>query len=278
MKFFYAKFESVERPIKENDYIILDLESIDTDPPQKVFTDTRFEVSKKGMANWMKELVIGAKVSDVLEGISKPDDDAKEDEKKKFEPKKVRVTIKTIEEATLPKLDDEFAKKLGSPSVEEMEKSIKKMLEKQAEDNYEKEKRAVIDNFLLKTYSFDLPKTLLQTEVQSRKHAYLSNPQYKDGFEKMSDVEKKKFDLELEEHASNAIKMFYLSKKIVDDNKIKISNEDIQKEALDILFQRSGGTKLPDPKNIPKDTYALALSKLVLSKAQDYILEHSTKT
>ena len=162
-RFFFAKYESVERPILENDYIIIDLDSIKDGKDTRVFSDTRFEVSKTGVSKWMLNLVLGAKHGDVLEGISQPDEDASEEDKKNFEKREVKVTIKTVEEVTLPEPDDEFAKKLGSQTVEEMKKSIKSLLEKQAEDAFEKDKRTLVDEFLLKEYDFDIPPTLLHS-------------------------------------------------------------------------------------------------------------------
>ncbi len=275
-RFFFAKWKSVNREIKENDYIILDLESLDIDPPTKVFADTRFEVSDKSMAQWMKDIVLGAKVGDVLEGISKPDKDAPEKEKKAFEQKKVRVTIKKIEEAELPDLNDEFAAKLGSKNIEEMEKNIKSMLEKQAEEKEEKEKREAVNSFFL-TVKFELPSTLVKTELESRKQSLLKDPNFKSKYDKMTKEEKNDTEKDIQKHAEEAIKLFYITRKIIKDFNIQIPDEEIKQEALNILFMQSGKTQVPDSKNIPKDTYALALSRLVLKKAQDYILENCSK-
>jgi trigger factor len=66
MRYFYAQWKPIlERPIQEGDYIMIDLDTIENEP-QNVFHHIRFEVSKARMANWMKNLVIGAKSGDVL--------------------------------------------------------------------------------------------------------------------------------------------------------------------------------------------------------------------
>ena len=67
-------------------------------------------------------------------------------------------------------------------------------------------------------------------------------------------------------------------RQIIEDQKLKISEDEITQEAVNLYYKQSGGVKIPDPKNIPKDVFALALSKLCLKKAQDYILEHYSKT
>ena len=271
MRFFHANWKEVERPIKENDYIIIDLDSIDGESPQRVFSDTRFEVSNSGMATWMKELVIGNKSQDTLEGTSKPDEKASAEEKAAFEPKKVLVTIKKIEEATLPKVDEEFAKKVGAKSLEEMHETLKKMLLEQKQSKHNVDNRKKVHEFLLKTYKFDVPASLIKNEFDSRKDSYLKNPEFIKSYEKMSDKEKKEFEKNLLHYSEEAIRIFYLSKKIVADFDIKISDDEIMQRALFILYKETG--QKPDPKNIPKTVYALALSQLVLNKAEDYILD-----
>ncbi|NGX40619.1 MAG: Trigger factor [Candidatus Anoxychlamydiales bacterium] len=276
IRFFHAEWKAVDRPIKENDYIIIDLDSIESDAPQRVFSDTRFEVSDKGMAAWMKELVIGKKLNESLKGTSAPDEKATADEKKNFEPKKVLVTIKKIEEAKLPKVDDEFAKKVGAKSEKEMYESITKMLTEQKQTKHNQENRKKVHEFLLKTYKFDVPDSLIQNELNYRKDSYFKNPEFKKKYDKMTKEEIKEFEKDLLTYSEDAIRIFYLSKKIVADFDIKISDDEIKQRALVILYRETG--QKPDPKNIPRNVYALAISQLVLNKAEDYILDHSSKT
>ena len=276
IRFFHAKWEDVDRPIEEGDYIIIDLDSLEKEPPQRVFSDTRFEISDKGVADWMKKLVIGAKAGDTLEGISEPDDDASEEEKQQFQPKKVSITIKKNEKATLPELDDEFAKKVGSQTVKEMKESIKNLLIRQAETRHNEENRKKVNKFLLKTYNFEIPDSLIKTEIEYRKNMYLKNPEFKKKYDKMTKKEKKDFEEDLFKSSEAAIRIFFISKKIISDFKIKISDDEIKEEALNILYKETG--KKPEPKDLPKDIYALAFSRLVLTKAEDYILDQTIKT
>ncbi|NGX56160.1 MAG: Trigger factor [Candidatus Anoxychlamydiales bacterium] len=275
--FFFAKFEDKNEPVEEGDYLILDLESLDIDPPVKVFNDTRFEVTDKSMAQWMKKLVIGKKAGDDIEGYSEPDASATEKEKKEFQKKKVKIAIKKVEKALLPELNDEFAIKMGSKNVEDLKKNIEEMLVKQNIDRANKEKREAVNKFLL-SYDFELPENLLKTEVESRKQSLLKDPSFKVKYDKMNDKDKKQVEKDLLKHSVEAIKIFYISKQIIKDQEINISDDEIKKEALDMIFRASNNTQIPDPKNIPKDTYALALSRLVLKKSQDYVLDNSSKS
>ncbi len=276
MRFFYAQWKQVNRPIKEGDYIIIDLDSIESNTPQRVFSDTRFEVSDKGMAAWMKELVIGKNLNDSLKGVSKPDEKATEEEKKIFEPKKVLVTIKKIQEVKLPKVDDEFAKKVGAKDKNDLYKHVKKILTEKKQIKHNQENRKKVQDFLLKNYKFDIPNSLIQNEFNYRKDAYMKNPEFKKRYDKMSSNEIKEFEKDLLQYSKEAIKIFYLSKKIIEDFDIQISNDEIKKTALDILYRETG--KKTDLANIPINIYTQALSLLVLHKAEDYILDHSSKT
>jgi trigger factor len=230
--FFFAKFEDKNEPIEEGDYVIIDLESLDIEPSVKVFQDTRFEVSSKAMAEWMKKLILNRKVNDVIEGFSEADENASEKEKEEFTKKRILITIKKVEKAFLPEIDDEFAKKMGSENVEDMRKNIEEMLTKQSHESTSKEKREAVNHFLL-SYDFELPENLLNTEVESRKQSLLKDFNFKSKFDKMSEKEKKNVDADILKHSIEAIKIFYLSKEIIKDQKINISDDEIKKEALD---------------------------------------------
>jgi trigger factor len=273
MQFFYAKWKDItDRPAQEGDFVIIDIETLEQDPPQKVFSDTRFELTDKSIASWMKKLIIGANTNDSVEGVSFPDDDVPEEEKKSFEPKKVRLTVKKIEEVELPPLDENFAKLVGSVSVEEMEKTIAEMLNKQSDDHVEKEKRDQINKLLIEKVAFELPSSLIKTETEFRLKQLMQDEKFVKQWQGMSPEDKKKYEDEITKQANNSIALFYISRKIVDDAKIPISHEEIQEVALSTYSQDKGNDK-----KIPDDAYALALSKIMLTKAQDYILENGNK-
>ena len=81
--FFFAEWTPAEdRGAEMNDFLILDVYTLEGEEPQKVFNDTRFEFTEKSMAEWMRELIAGMKVGEEKEGQSRPDADATEEEKK----------------------------------------------------------------------------------------------------------------------------------------------------------------------------------------------------
>jgi len=276
MRFFYAHWKPVEdRPIQDGDYIMIDLDTVEGDVVQKVFHHIRFEVSKERMASWMKNLVAGAKSGDVLEGVSEADDNATDAEKAEFKPKNVRLTILKVEEAMLPEVDDEFAKKVGAPDVAQMRQSIADLLNKQADEKVHTELCEQVNDYLLDTYTFDLPQSLIDTERKHRLNQMTHDPKFKGKWAKMSQEERKQLEDRLSNEANQAVRLFYLSRQIVQDAKIPVTHQEVQNEAVSIY--QSHGQRNADIDQMPKEIYALALSKVILTKAQEMILSSAKK-
>jgi trigger factor len=272
MRFFYAQWKPIsERPIQDGDYIMIDLDTVDGEAVQRVFHHIRFEVSKERMAAWMKKLVEGAKAGDVLNGVSEADDTATEAEKNEFKPKNVRITILKVEEAVLPELDDEFAKKVGATDIANMRESIAGLLNKQADDKVENEVREQVNDYLIEQYVFDLPQSLIETEKKHRFNQLTHDPKFKARWNKMSQEERKSLEEKLATESAHAVRLFYLSRQIVQSAKIPVTHQEVQNEAISI-YQSHGG-KNAEIDQMPKEVYALALSKVILAKAQDYVMK-----
>lgn len=274
MLFFFAEWTLIEdRAIQDGDYIMIDLDTIEDGKPQEVFHHVRFEVSKERMANWMQKLVQGAKSGDVLEGVSEADETASEEEKKEFVPKKVRLSILKAEEAKLPELNDEFAKKVGAQTVEEMRQSITKMLNAQADESVQNALHDQVNEFLGTQFPFDLPKSLIQTEREHRMQQMLKDPRFKKRFdEEMTQEEKEKLSEKLFEEASRAVRLFYLARSIVHQANLSITHQEVQREAIATMQSYTQREVKPD--SIPKEVYALALSKVILAKAEEYVIQN----
>ncbi len=270
MRFFYAKWNPVnDRPVRDGDYIMIDLDTVEGENVQRVFHHIRFEVSKERMAAWMKQLVEGARAGDILEGISEPDDPATEAEKAEFKPKNVRITLLKVEEAELPELNDEFAKKVGAPNIGEMRKSIVNLLNQQANDKVKNELREQINEYLIENYVFELPQSLIDTEKKHRLEQLLYDPSFKTKWNQMSQDERRALDDKLKVESAQAVRLFYLSRSIVQKEKIPVTHQEVQQEAIHI-YQSHGGKSIDQ---LPKEMYALALSKVILAKAQDSMLK-----
>jgi trigger factor len=273
MRFFYAEWKPVtERGVQEGDYILIDLDTIDGEKEEQVFRHIRFEVSKERMAEWMQKLVIGAKAGSVLEGVSEPDATASPAEKEEFRPKKVRLTLIKVEEASLPPFDDEFAKKVGAQDAAAARASVTQILQSRLDEKALSEEREQVNDFLVETYPFDLPVSLIETEKKHRLDQMLTDASFKKQWDQKSGAEKEEVEKKLFEESEQAVRLFYLSRQVVHDAKLPVTHKEVQDEAVSTL--RAFGSQSLDPTQIPKEVYALSLSKVILAKAQDHILKN----
>ena len=92
----------------------------------------------------------------------------------------------------------------------------------------------------------------------------------------MSADERETLENKLIKEATDAVRLFYLSRQIVNDAKISISHQEVQNEAIATL--RAQGAYQVPVDQIPKEVYALAVSKVMLAKAQDFVLSHAQET
>jgi trigger factor len=213
----------------------------------------------------------------MLEGVSIPDEDAKAKDKEELTPKKVRVTIRDVETATLPELNDEFAKKMGVSSVEEMRKNIEKLLNDKADGHVKEKLREEVSEVLLNEFKFDVPTSLIDREVRFRMEQLLQDPEYAQHWNSMTNEAKKRTVGSIAEQSEKAVRMFYLCRKILADAKITISPNDVPKADYSPLNMLVGDRRDMHPQGGTEVHQAEAFSRLLLEKAEDYIIDNAKK-
>lgn len=274
VRLFFARWQTVsDRPVQEGDFVLLDIDIIDEEPPRSLFSGTRFEVTDRSMAKWMKNLIVGHNAGDVLEGVSVPDEDAKESDKEGLTPKKVRVTIRIVETAELPELTDDFAQKMGAPSAEELSKNVEKLLNEKADAHVREKLREETSNVLLNDFKFDVPGSLVEKEVRFRMQQLLQDPEYTQHWNLMTNEAKKRIVGSIAEQSEKAVRMFYLCRKILADNKVSVSPNDIPKMADTPLHMLLGDRRDVNPQENTEVHQAEAFSRLLLEKAEDLIID-----
>lgn len=271
---FFAKWDSVtDRPVQVGDFVSLDVDIMENTPPMPLFSNTRFEVTEKSMAKWMFDLVIGKNVGDQSEGISTPDADASEEEKLELADKKVRVTIRAVDTAVLPTLDDDFVKQLGVDTVAQMRENITNLLNKQADAHVIEEERKQVTEFLLTTYPFDLPQAVIRKETEFRFRQLWQDTSFQQYWQSLPQEEKNKIVQTVQTQSEKAVRLFFLCKQLLADANISIQPEDLKQKSdspLDALVE------LQNPHGADTEVrQAETYSRCVLEKAQDFVLRHA---
>jgi trigger factor len=277
VQLFFATWTNVEdRPVQLGDFVSLDVDLIENTPAVSLFSDTRFEVTEKSMSKWMFDLVFGKEVGAVSEGVSVPDDTASEEEKAELTAKKVRITIRSINTAVLPELNDDFVKKIGAATVDEMREKITALLNKQADEHVLEEQRKQVSHFLLHENPFELPVTLIEKETEFRFRQLWDDAGFQDYWKGLSADERQKMIRTVHEQSEKAVRMFYLCRQIASDAQLKIGAEDLPAPAtttLDLLLDMK---KPQYQQKSPEIEHAEAYSRLILEKAEDFIIRNAT--
>lgn len=275
--FFFAQWTDItDRPVQEGDFVILDVDLIEETPPKNLFSKVRFEVSDTSMAKWMKDLVLGQETGAVLEGVSVPDADASKSDQETLGPKKVRVTLHKIETAFLPQLDDQFAKNLGAASVEVMRSNITNLLNKQADDHVQEKLREQMSEHLVSHVKFDIPKSLIEREMRYRMHQLLQDQEYLSFWNRMTQEARKRTVSSVAEQSEKAVRMFYICRKVLKDAQIQVSAKDIPRPPKDPLNLLLNPSRSFDPQEKNEMHQAEAFSRLLLEKAEDYLIQNAT--
>lgn len=275
--FFYANWKPVEnKTIAEGDFVMLDVDLMETATPSSLFSNTRFEVTDASMAKWMKDLLIGSKVGDVLEGVSIPDESADALEKETLKPQKVRITVKAMELPELPEMTPELFKNLGVESEDDLKKKVEEMLNKQADDHVREEKRAQVREFLLNEHPFDLPVTLINNEVQFRVTQLNRSDEFLQHWRTLDEEGQKKMIELIKAQSEKAVKLFHLSNQLLQDKKLSPSALSLPKAAETQLEALVNLNQDQDYHDQPELRRAEAISKLILEQAEDYVIAQAT--
>ena len=189
---FFGKWDYItDRAAMAGDHVRIDVDLMEGEPPARVIANQRFELKPGGIAKWMEDLVVGMKVGEQKEGVSKPDDDATAEDKKKFEAKNVRVSLNAIEICTLPELNDELAVKVGLKTMDEMKERVEKLLNGQIDEHVKRELRSQTSDYLAKDVVFDLPESIVEDEFNHRLAAKKENTQFRVEYNQLDEAGKK---------------------------------------------------------------------------------------
>ena len=136
------------------------------------------------------------------------------------------VTVKEVQEPTLPKIDEDFAKSLGvaDGDLKKMNEEIKKSLEQESDRRTKANLKQQVFTALVEGHSFDLPKALVGGEVNRLAQSTYQNLQRQGMDPKDIKLEPSMF----EENAKTACKLRIILGKIVDTHSLQANAEQIK--------------------------------------------------
>lgn len=272
LQYHYAKWEDVtDRPIQKGDFVDLDIDKVE-EPQEVICRGERFAVTDDKMAQWMRNLLIGMKVDESKEGVSEKDEVevANEEEARAFRPTRCKVTVKAIHQPVLPDLNDELAVKVGLPNMEALKERIQKDLSLRNQRELKERKHSQIDDWLINTYRFDIPASLIEEEAGNRLEEVMT--WYKN--QGMSDEEmaqkKTEFEKNVRGKVEEGFRLFFLLLTFAREHHLTVNTEEVAME-LSRRYMQNPNAQLPQ--NLD-DLKGRVSQQIMMQKARDHILDH----
>lgn len=264
LRSFFGNWEKISgRNVQVGDHVLVDIDIIEKDPPERALSNARLEVDESKMAKWMFDITLGMEIGESREGISQVDRDAPEEEKAKTPPRRVSLTLRGIEKFHLPDIEDALAKKVGLKDMEELKEHLMTMLNKRANmKQHEEYRKQICDH--LDAYPFDLPRSLFSEEKRARMNLLGSAPG-----PRTQPLENLDMDVQ------KSLRYFFISRKIVAKYGIDVSTNESHKRStpLQQIFGEAPGTCAEKDKS-EKDC-STAMTALIFEKATDYLISRA---
>jgi trigger factor len=276
MRQYFATFNSVDRPIKKDDFADLDI--YDEEQKRILFNDKRFQASIKTSAQWIVEALIGKKAGDTFQQTSELDKDAPAEVKKQFKPTKCKITVKKVYEAILPPVDDAFCKKVGSNNVEDLYKNAQRMLEGQAEQKAKDDGRAQLIEAILKNHPFDVPQAMVKAQGQVLLNELLSRMYDQNALDKNLVERRKTLEEDAQKEAKKMIQTYLITQKLAQKENVQIGQEELVSHLLKVTPQEAMHA-LNDPNQKEKRDQMVqdAIVYLTQIKVLDLLIEKIEK-
>ncbi len=221
---------------KEGDTVLIDFTGyIDgKEFPGGAAKDYKLDLGNGHFIPGFESGLVGAKEGDTKSlKLKFPDDYGSKDHAGKDV--EFKVEVKKVMNATLPKMDDEFAKKIKFKDAKELQDQLKNSIER----NYDEVKRAVMKKELFDELEKSA-KFMLPSQMVEREYDVLVQQMNKAGDESADKKEKEKKEKLYRKIAERRVKLGMLLADIAQRKKIEISNDDINRALGQYLRQMPG--------------------------------------
>jgi trigger factor len=149
---------------------------------------------------------------------------------------KVKVKVKAVKEKQLPELDDELAQDVNEKfeTIEDLRKDIKNQLQEKADKKIKSEKVEQLMNKLVEDSDIILPVSMIKAEQENNWKNFLQQSQTKEEqmlqFLAMQGQTKDQMLESWKENAVKSLKSQLIFNKIIEDEKIEVSDEEMEEE------------------------------------------------
>ncbi|MBW2449661.1 MAG: trigger factor [Deltaproteobacteria bacterium] len=226
-----------DRPVKENDFVLIDYEGFEDGKP---FTETQktknftMKIGAGTISKTLDEKLIGMKPGDDREiTVNFPEDYF--NDKLANHDITFHVKLHEIREEILPELDDEFAKKLGQyESLDDLKNAITSNLNEGYQKRVEQELNEQVYQGLIEKTEFELPESMVDYELNNiideieKTLAYYNKSMEDQGLTKEMLAEKHL------ETAEKKVRRHLILGKIINQEKMALSDQELEEGFTDM--------------------------------------------
>jgi trigger factor len=238
-----AKFTKIDREAQKKDFIEIEYSSLQIDGGEK--KKDSFLLGQGHFIEGFEEKLQGMRAGEEKEfSLFLPKDHIK----KELAGKEVgfKVKVKSVLKMELPELNDEFAKSLGNfENLFALENNIKEGIKAEKEIKEKERKREEILEKIADLIKWDLPDNLVQAEKERLFEEFKFNFSQNSGitfddYLKNNNKTEKEIKESLSGPAEKNIKYFLILTEISKNEKIEVSENEINQEINEILKKYSG--------------------------------------
>lgn len=234
-----AKADKIEdqRPVKDDDYVLIDYEGYKDGQPFKETQKTENFTMKVGdahISDQFDQALIGMNPGEEKNiSVTFPKDYF--NQKLRGESVSFKVHLHEIQQLNLPSIDDEMAKKLGPfDSLDALKKQILKNLSEGYERRIEQEINEQIFTQLLEKVDFEVPESLVKRELEhtvedtQRSLQYANKTMEEEGLTREGLIEKYR------DTAVSQVKRQLLLAKLIRQEKLELSDKEYEDALLEM--------------------------------------------
>lgn len=237
-----SKFEPVEREAAEGDYVqvtytgtVDDKPLADLAPDLKIWGTQNKTWEEAGASEAgvpaVADGVIGMKAGDTKETtMTLPDAFPVEDLQGKEA--KYQLEVHEVRERILPEMDEDFLKGFNVENVEALRQQISDDIRSRKDQERGNHIRRQISENILNQVNFDLPQSNIETETNNIRNEVIQQNRQRGLPEE--EIEKHQADIESNaaSMARERVKLYLILGRIAEQEKIEVSNEDMQRAIM----------------------------------------------
>lgn len=261
-----------ERAIAPGDSATVDVEITSEGQEPYLQEGTTLYIDERYMDKWMYPHLQGLKAGDVATGVVEHNKKESQQAEENF-----KITVKEVFTAELPAIDEKLSERFGIKTPEELKEAIKKQLEQQYHEQVGGLMRKIVQQELLKHYSFDLPETFIEEETEDRikqRHEELrSQGTSEEEIKQELDAHK----AEIRTSAERSLQLYFLIQQITTKQNIQTSEQETFMRMIQTV-QKSSINLGSIPEDIRKRFMEKIHSQLTSEKALDWLVANATAT